>query len=65
MCVYYNLHEYQPFDSSAVTTHANCTCSYASVGGAPEAYGSRFVCVCVCVCVSVRRTLTKRQKARC
>ena len=26
---------------------------YASVGGAPEAYGSRRVCVCVCVCVSV------------
>ena len=26
---------------------------YASVGGAPEAYGSRHVCVCVCVCVSV------------
>ena len=24
---------------------------YASVGGAPEAYSSRFVCVCVCVCV--------------
>ena len=22
---------------------------YASVGGALEAYGSRFVCVCVCV----------------
>ena len=32
-----------------------CTCTsvyvYASVGGAPEAYGSRSVCVCVCVCV--------------
>ena len=28
-------------------------CNYASVGGAPEAYGSRRVCVCVCVCVSV------------
>ena len=27
--------------------------SYASVGGAPEAYGSRRVCVCVCVCVCV------------
>ena len=26
---------------------------YASVGGAPEAYGSRFVCVCVCVYLSV------------
>ena len=24
---------------------------YASVGGAPEAYGSLCVCVCVCVCV--------------
>ena len=24
---------------------------YASVGGAPEAYGSRLVCVLVCVCV--------------
>ena len=27
--------------------------NYASVGGAPEAYGSRRVCVCVCVCVYV------------
>ena len=26
---------------------------YASVGGAPEAYGSRRVCMCVCVCVCV------------
>ena len=26
---------------------------YASVGGAPEAYDSRRVCVCVCVCVYV------------
>ena len=26
---------------------------YASVGGAPEAYSSRFVCVCVCVCVCI------------
>ena len=26
---------------------------YASVGGAPEAYGSRRVCLCVCVCVCV------------
>ena len=27
---------------------------YASVGGAPEAYGSRRrVCVCVCLCVCV------------
>ena len=25
------------------------TSSYASVDGAPEAYGSQFVCVCVCV----------------
>ena len=27
--------------------------NYASVGGAPEAYGSRRVCVCVSVCVCV------------
>ena len=27
--------------------------NYALVGGAPEAYGSRRVCVCVCVCVCV------------
>ena len=25
--------------------------NYASVGRAPETYGSWFVCVCVCVCV--------------
>ena len=32
-----------------------CLCNYyASVGGAPEAYGSRRVCVCVCVCHSAR-----------
>ena len=31
---------------------------YASVGGAPEAYGSRCVCVCVCVCVCI--TLFRR-----
>ena len=28
-------------------------CVYASVGGAPEAYGSRHVCVCLSVCVYV------------
>ena len=26
--------------------------NYASVGGAPEAYGGRLVCVCVCVRIS-------------
>ena len=37
---------------------------YASVGGAPEAYGSCHVCVCVyvlvcvCVCVCVRVCVT-------
>ena len=30
-----------------------CSIYYASVGGAPEAYGSRPVCVCVCVCMSL------------
>ena len=36
-----------------VCNQANITCNfldyYASVGGAPEAYGSHRVCVCVCV----------------
>ena len=42
-----------------------CTC-YASVGSAPEAYGScRRVCVCLCVClpfacISLQRLKTKR-----
>ena len=31
-------------------------CYYASVGGAPEAYGIRRVCVCVRVCLYVFHT---------
>ena len=44
--------------------------SYASVGGAPEAYGSRRVCVsvcvsvCVCVCMSFVRISLQRLKTK-
>ena len=50
-------------NSETQTFHAGLRPSYALVGGAPEAYGSQFVCVYV-VCVSVQRTSTKQQSAR-
>ena len=38
-----------------VIEETNTLTSYALVGGAPEAYGSRRVCVCLCVCMSFAR----------
>ena len=42
-------------------------CIYASVGGAPEAYGSRRrrVCVCVCVCVCLSFACISLQRLIC
>ena len=46
-----------PFDKVVSLTTFCTDINYASVGGAPEAYGSRRVCLCICVSVCLSRAL--------
>ena len=53
--------------SQRLTQNKKSVFNYASVGGAPEACGSRRVCVsvCVCVCMSFARISLQRIKTKC